>query len=251
MVVSILALSGAIYTLKFITPMYESYTKLILVQTGTSTDSYAQISNSITTTDITLNSKLVDDYREIATSKSVLNTVIDELHLDYDYDELKSKTSVSAESDTEVIRITITYPNPEDACTIANKVAEVFIKKVEELYNVQNVHVLDKAEVEYEPSNIHLAKNIVIFAFVGGVLVAGYILLVNMLDTTVKTDTDIEKNLGVPVLASIVLSDDSKRKNKNIKIAPSGDESVHFSGVSHSLYSSTDSKENKDRRNRR
>ena len=33
-----------------------------------------------------------------------------------------------------------------------------------------------------------------------------------MLDTTVKTDADIEKALGVPVLASIVLTDDSNKK---------------------------------------
>ena len=33
-----------------------------------------------------------------------------------------------------------------------------------------------------------------------------------MLDTTVKTDTDIEKALDIPVLASIVLTDDATKK---------------------------------------
>ena len=66
--------------------------------------------------------------------------------------------------------------------------------------------------METTPSNINLTKNIVIFAFVGGILIAGYILLINMLDTTVKTDTDIEKALDIPVLASIVLTDDATKK---------------------------------------
>ena len=90
--------------------------------------------------------------------------------------------------------------------------AKVFIEKVDEIYKVSNVHVLDEAQVSNIPSNVNLIKNIIIFAFIGFILVSAYILLINMLDTTVKTDTDIEKALHVPVLASIVLTDEDVRK---------------------------------------
>ena len=212
-IVLLFAIVGAIYTTKFIVPLYQSSTSLVLVQV--SNDNQAE-TNSITTTDITLNSKLVDDYREIARSKAVASKVIENLNLHQTVSEIQKSISVTAIAETELIQITVENEDPELAYRIATEVANVFMDKVNEIYNVSNVHILDKAEIPTEPSNIHLLKNIVIFAFVGAILVSAYILLINMLDTTVKSDLDIEKALNVPVLASIVFNDESsKKKNKS------------------------------------
>ena len=223
-VLLIFAIMGIIYTSNFITPLYQSSTSLVLVQIAKDNSSE---SNSITATDVTLNSKLVEDYREIAKSKSVANKVKENLKLEQDISEIQKSISVTAISDTELIQITVTESDPELACKIANEVARVFRDKVSEIYNVSNVHVLDKAEVPTEPSNIHLFKNIVIFMFIGFILVSAYILLVNMLDTTIKTDTDIEKALGIPVLASIVQTDESVKKK--IKKNTNNSESIEDS----------------------
>ena len=209
LVVIIFALMGAIYTLKFVTPIYQSTTSLVLAQIG---GDNSEESNSITSSDIALNTNLIDNYRVIAKSKSVAQEVIDNLNLDTTVDILRNRISVTTESDSEVIKITVLDEDPELACKITTEVAEIFMGKVETIYKVNNITVLDKAEMETTPSNINLTKNIVIFAFVGGILIAGYILLINMLDTTVKTDTDIEKALDIPVLASIVLTDDATKK---------------------------------------
>ena len=220
-VVILFAILGAVYTTHFITPMYQSSTSLVLVQTGaekTQNDAASGISESITTTDITLNSKLVDAYAVVAKSKRVANKVLDNLKLDMPIEKLRESITITSASDTQNLKVTATHANPEEACRIANEVSEVFIDEVTEIYKVKNLYILDPAEVNYTPSNINLAKNIVIFAFVGAILVAGYILLINMLDTTVKTDSDIEKAVGVPVLASIVLSDEAaKKKSKKAK----------------------------------
>ena len=45
------------------------------------------------------------------------------------------------------------------------------------------------------------------FAFIGIVVAVVYVLIANMLDTTVKSAEEIEKNFKVPVLASIPLYD--------------------------------------------
>ena len=209
LVVIIFALMGAIYTLKFVTPIYQSTTSLVLAQIASDN---SEESNSITSSDIALNSNLIDNYRVIAKSKSVAQEVINNLELDTSVDVLRNRISVTTESDSEVIKITVADEDPELACKITTEVAQIFMGKVETIYKVNNITVLDKAEVETTPSNINLTKNVVIFAFVGGILVAGYILLINMLDTTVKTDTDIERALDIPVLASIVLTDDATKK---------------------------------------
>lgn len=218
LVIIIFAIMGAIYTLKFIVPEYEASISLVLVQLGTeaTTDS----ATSISTTDITINSKLVENYREIAKSRVVADTVKHNLHLDIPTSEIQENIAVNSISDTELIRVTVTNKDPKLAYDIATEFAKVFADKVEGLYNIRNVHILDEAQIPQEPSNIHLSKNVLIFAFVGAILVFGYILLINMLDTTVKSDIDIEKALNLPVLASIALTDDNyKKKSKYTKNA--------------------------------
>lgn len=215
-VVILFAILGAVYTNEFITPMYQSSTSLVLVQTGSESNT-SEDSESITSTDLTLNSKLIEVYKVIANSKLVANKVIKNLKLDISTEKLQESIAVSSNSEAELV-ITVTDESPEEACRIANELARVFKDKVTEIYKVENLYVLDVAEVQDIPCNINLAKNIIIFAFVGAVLVAGYILLVNMLDTTVKTDSDIERALSVPVLASIVLTGEaSKKKSKKSK----------------------------------
>lgn len=224
-IVLLSAILGAVFTLKIIVPEYQSSTSLVLVQVVGENDS--EDSNSITANDLALNSKLVANYREIAKSKSVTSKVMENLNLDMSLLELQKSINVTSISDTELIQITVTNTDPELACKIANEVAKIFIEKTDSIYKVSNVHILDEAEPSYQPSNVHLVKNIVIFAFVGFILVSAYILLVNMLDTTVKTDTDIEKALHIPVLASIVLTEDSSKKKS--KSSSSSQEDVQIS----------------------
>lgn len=216
-VVILFAILGAVYTIYFITPMYESSTSLVLVQTGDTTDTTTiDPSESITTTDITLNSKLVDAYAVVAKSKRVANKVLENLELNMSTDDLIKAITISSSSDTQNLKVSVKHENPEEACKIANEIAEVFIEEATEIYKVKNLYILDSAEINNIPCNINIAKNIAIFIFIGATLVAGYILLINMLDTTIKTDIDIEKAIGLPVLASIILLDENnKRKTKN------------------------------------
>ncbi len=213
LVVIIFALIGAIYTLNFITPIYKSSTTLILAQAGL--NALKGETNSITASDISLNANLVKNYKEIAESRIVAKRVIENLGLEESIEMIQANTVVSTSSDTEVLKITVSNVDPELACKIANEIAKVFTERALEIYKVDNVNVLDEAVVSLKPSNINLVKNIIVFAFSGGILVIGYILLVNMLDTTVKTDIDIERALKLPVLASITLTDDTPKKKKS------------------------------------
>lgn len=214
LVVIIFALIGAIYTLKFVTPIYRSSTSLILAQTNLNGQS-GETATSITSSDITLNANLVDNYKEIAESRIVARKVIENLGLSSSIEEIQENTTVSTSSDTEVLKITVSNKDPELACKIANELATVFTEQALEIYKVNNVNVLDEAVIPTSPANVNLLKNIVIFAFIGGVLVVGYILLINMLDTTVKTDLDIERTIHLPVLGSIVLTEDAPKKKKS------------------------------------
>ena len=190
---------GFIYSSFIVVPKYQSSTKLVLAQ-STSANSN---STGITTTELTLNSKLVSTYSTIVKSDGVIRKVISNLGIDDSEQSIRQNVSVTAEEGTEIIKITVTNTEPEKASKIANEMATVFMARVKELYNLDNVYSLDPAEVEEAPANISHTKTIIIFGAIGCILAVGYIFILFMLDNSIKTGDDVEKCAHVPVLASI------------------------------------------------
>ena len=213
LIILIFMLLGVIYTIGFVTPKYTSSTTLLLATSGSSADK----TNTITTTDVTLNSKLVSTYSALVQSKSVLRQVISNLGIKISEDELKNNITVTQEKDTEIIKISVSNTNANTAEKVANEVAKVFTEKIQEIYKINNVQIVDTAEIETEPSNINHPKDVIIFTFIGIVVSAGYVLIANMIDTTVKTAEEVEKEFKVPVLATIPLYSFEPTKNKGGK----------------------------------
>ena len=85
LVVLIFIAIGVIYTVGFTTPKYSASTSLLLAGSGSS----GTQTNTITTTDVTLNSKLVSTYSELVKSKNVLGQVISNLNINENYETLK------------------------------------------------------------------------------------------------------------------------------------------------------------------
>ena len=199
----IFATVGLVYTTKLVKPKYTSSTTLVLVQAESNKEN-SESTESITATDITLNSKLVSTYSELIKSKNVLRQVISNLNIDPELEEeIRKKIKVNSVSNTELIEISVTDEEAKLASKLANEIAKVFITKVSEIYNINNVYVVDEAEIETEASNINHVKDIIIFAFIGAIASLAIIFIANMLDTTVKSAEDIEKKVNAPVLASI------------------------------------------------
>ena len=125
--------------------------------------------------------------------------------------------SVTATEDTEFIEILVKNEDPVLATKIANEMSKVFIENVKEFYKVENVHVVDAAEVPQSPYNVNHIKDVIIFAFVGAVIAVLYVLVSNMLDTTIKSEDDIEKIFKQTVLATMPLCDgaDGKKRRRN------------------------------------
>ena len=205
LIVAIFMVIGVIYSIGFVTPMYESYTTLLLVKGESEGTQQTTTSDSITTTDLTLNSKLVSTYRELIRSKDVLRQVISNLNINVNEDDIRNNITVTSVEETELIEITVQNEDPTYAAKIANEIAKVFTEKVAELYKINNVHIIDEAEIENTPSNINHVKDVVIFAAIGLVIAVMYVLIANMLDTTIKSAEDVEKLFKVPVLANIPL----------------------------------------------
>ena len=202
LIILLAMIAGVIYSYFFITPKYTAKTSLILVQ---SSDTVSQNGSSgITSTDLTINSKLVSTYSDIVKRNVVLDKVASNLGIDKkEVQKIKNRITVSMAKDTEIIDIKVTDEDPNYATKVANEVATVFSEQIAEIYNMSNIYLLERADVPTVPSNINHVKDIVIFAFLGIVISVSYVLIVNLLDHTIKTEEDIEKATGLLTLATI------------------------------------------------
>ena len=195
-------LIGCIYGLFIQTPMYESYTTVIL--------SSNESSSAINQADVNLNRVLVDTYAEIVKSRRVLTKVIDELNLETTYENLYNKISVSSVNNTEIIKITVNDKNPIEAKNIANITAEYFTDEISELYNMNNVDILDEAIESEKPYNINVIKQTIIYLMLGFILAAGILFVIFYFDRSVKSIEQVEQKIKLPILGGV--QDISKNK---------------------------------------
>lgn len=207
----ILGIVGIIYSNLFVTPKYTAKASMILA----SVSKAEGLETSITTTDVTLNNNLIATYKLLATSNSVVREVLDNLNIvDMSEGALKSKIDVTSETNTQMIYITVTDEDAYRATKITNELTDVFSEKVKEIYKIENVSVVDEAEVPMTPSNINTTRTTIIFAGIGFILSMIVIYIVSILDNTVKNAKDIEKATGLPVLAELPQCDFSEKSIK-------------------------------------
>ena len=191
--------AGYVYTTFFVSPVYEATSTAILTNNTEGEDG----KTAVTQTEVTLNNSLLSTYRGIATSDSVVSKVISNLGLKISAETLKNQISVTSATNTQIIQITVENADASLAAKIANEIRAVFTERVAELYDMQNIKPLDDAKVPTTPSNVNHAKDILMFACIGIVLAILYVVIANLLDNTVKSSSDIEKAVGLNVIAEI------------------------------------------------
>lgn len=189
---------GCTYSLFIKKPMYNSSTKIILVNKDGTTGNIGYTIN-----DVNFNQSLVTTYSSIVKGKSVIKVVIENLDLDYTVKDLTERISVSPESDTEIIKITVRDEDPYLATDIANEIVEVFRKEITNIFELQNVSQIEIAEVEEEPYNINIIKDLIIYILIGAVISCGSIFVVYYFDNTVKSADEIESKLDLPVFGAV------------------------------------------------
>lgn len=192
---------GAVYTYVYVTPVYQSYTSLLLTQSGT----------TISQSDISLNQALVPTYSELIKSKTFLREVLTDLQTPnassnmkkLSEEDLRKAIGVTYVASTAMIKITVTNEDAEVASDIANEISTVFIKNVSDTYKLNNIQVVDPAEKETVPYNIHHKTDIVMFAVIGVALSFVIIFIIYLLNTSIRTAEDVERAIKLPVIAEI------------------------------------------------
>ena len=186
---------GLTYTVFLKEPLYKSDVNVILVSKNSQSSSLQS--------EIAANQKLAATYRELVTSRSVLNEVIEDLDLTYTVSQLQKMISVQNVNETEIIKITVSSSKPKEAKEIANIIAVKFQDEVKDIYNLENVSIIDKAVIAKQPYNINVVKESIIYIALGVVLSCGVIFVIYYFDNTIKSIVQVEKILGIPVIGTV------------------------------------------------
>jgi capsular exopolysaccharide synthesis family protein len=206
-VVALIATGGSIfYNLAIKTPMYKTSTTVVLAQQTSD-----KTTSSVTLNDISINQKLVATYTEIVKSKLVLEQVIEDLKLDTTAEKLAKHVTVTAIEDTEILKITVEDGNRIAAAQIANKIAEVFTKEIVNIYQLNNVSVIDVAQVNDKQSNNTTVRDAAIAMLLSVFGVSAIAFIIYYFDDSIKYSEDLEKKIGLPIAGKIIKSEIEKK----------------------------------------
>ncbi len=200
---AVVLIIGEVYTNFLKTPLYQSETQVVLLNDNNNT--------TITATDVQLSNNLVKTYAEIVKSSNVLNQVAKNLNNGYTADSLKSKLTISTVTSTQLITIKVSDKSATEAQLIANEVAKVFKKEIKNIYNIDNVQIVDTASLPGAPYNINLVRQTALYAAIGLALGLGVACAMYLLDTSIKSSETVENRVGLTVLG-VVPNMESRRK---------------------------------------
>lgn len=202
----LLGVLSIIGTMLFITPKYESTTKIMVLN--------KQDNNTLTSADMQISTQLTKDYAELIQSRTVLEGVIAQLNLDMTYKEMLNKVSVETSSDSRIVSISVTDEDPYTASEIANAVRDMAAEHIQSVMDIEAVNVVDTANIPNEKASPSLAKNGVIGGLLGVIIAMAAVIIIYLTNDTIKVEEDVERYLGLSVLGSIPFSEKESRSKK-------------------------------------
>lgn len=193
-------LVSGIFSFFVISPTYEASTKVFIGKEESSMESYNY-------NDITMYQKLLKTYSELIKTKDLINRAITNSKYELKVEEVLNDVSVTTVADTQMIQIAYRSTSPNIAKNMLENITNEFIATAQELVPNGNVKILESVELPKNPVAPNKTMNIAI-AFILGMMVGfGIVFLLEYLDNTYKNKEQLEKDLDIPVLGVIPMSD--------------------------------------------
>lgn len=199
-------LMAIIGTMLFITPKYESTTKIYVLN--------RQDSSTLTSQDMSTSTQLTKDYAELIKSRTVTEGVIAHLQLDISHEDLLKMLSVETSTDTRIVAIRVRDTDPYRAAEIANSVRDVAAQHIQSVMDIEAVNVVETANIPDHKASPSLSRNGVIGGLLGVLLAAVIVIAVYLTNDTIRTTEDVERYLKLSVLGSIPLQGKEKKAKK-------------------------------------
>lgn len=160
----------------------------------------------------------VNDCQILMTSRTVLYSVINELHLDdlgINYAKLLSMIDITGYQDSHVLEVSVTSDDAELSKEIVDALCSFGAKQIQDHIDFATARVIDEGTLNRHPSNSVNIPVAIVLGLAAAVVALSVFVLVYVLDDKIRTPEDIEKRLGISVLGTIPLAGgEGSHKNK-------------------------------------
>jgi capsular exopolysaccharide synthesis family protein len=211
-ILAVVGLAGGVGVSMLTTPVYQAST-LVFVSVQ-STGAVTELAQGNTFTQ-----GQVKSYAEVVSTPRVLDQVVDKLGLSESAEQLAADVSASAPLDTVNIEISVTRPSPGEAAEIADAVTASFATVVSSITRPTNgdpspvtVSVLRSASVPDEPVSPNTRLDLVFGLLAGLAVGLGLAVLIEVLDTRVRGERDVQALTDAPILGGISYDRDAARR---------------------------------------
>lgn len=201
------------YTMFLLQPMYTSSSMIYI---------FTKTTSVTTAVDLQIGSQLTVDFEILGTSRPVIEKVITDLDLATDYETLLRTVKVENPKDSRIIKITVTNPDPQLACDIANSLASNLAARVAEVIDTEKPSSVEDAVPALKPSSPSKAKNTALGGIVGMMIAIAFFLVRYFSDMSIRDEDDVRKYLNLGTLASVpyeksIVGDKTGKRKKSKK----------------------------------
>ncbi len=211
----IFTLLGYVYSYHYVVPKYKATSTLLLIPNSTAEGKVIMTSDLTVNADLTVNSGLIETYRSIGENSKIAKQVIYNLALDMTEEELLKDMQITVMKDTYLIQVAVTSTDPQKAMEIAKEFDEVFLQEIKEIYHLNNIGIVDEAQLPEEPYNINHVKDMIMFLAMGMATSFISMVIFYVFDNTIKKEEEIEKYIQLNSLGSIPINPDKKQEIVN------------------------------------
>ena len=170
------------------------------------------------TSDVSIGTYLINDYKELILTDSVLEEAIDRVGGGMSVADLKRNIKVTNNEETRVMYVAVTAGDKKQASDLANAISDVFCDRINDKSDEGKtlVSVWDHAKEPTKISNPISWLLVILIAFVAAVAVYAVFLILHLMDDKINTAGDVERYLGLNLLGVIPNREDAcRRKSKN------------------------------------
>ena len=157
----------------------------------------ASTSSVINLSDLDIGTSLSNDYVELMKTRPVVEGVIDSLGLDYTYDNLVGMISLSVVPNTRIVKISVTSTDPREAMDIANEMARISRVHLPKVMSAPAPTIVEEAILPKNKSYPSMSRNVAAGTMAALFAVMGVLTVIFLMDDTIRTSEDIEKEFGI------------------------------------------------------
>jgi capsular polysaccharide biosynthesis protein len=156
--------------------------------------------SQVTASEMTSSQQLANDIAVLAKTNKVVDATAQRVGIDnldaYEID-------VDSATTNRVITLSVTGKQPEAVAQIANELAKQTSEVAVDVMDLNAVNVVDEAQVPAAPSGPNRLMYTAVAVLLGLFVAVALIVLLDLLDTTVKTPEEMEAQFGIPNLGSM------------------------------------------------